>query len=128
MRRMRIVLGPVPCHGCHAPVYFSDVRWGATPGRAWRDQQGQLHNCEAAGRARRWQVAPYGPAQEHWTAIRIAIESGQTEADVARAFGLSRERVRQIWSAQTGQGLPIPRHHLRRPEHELIPTAQKGGS
>lgn len=41
------------------------------------------------------------------TAVVAAIRSGQRGATVARRFGVSRERIRQIYKRETGERLPI---------------------
>ena len=40
-----------------------------------------------------------------YQAVVKAVEAGRTGADVGREFGISRERVRQIYSQQTGRHL-----------------------
>jgi hypothetical protein len=40
------------------------------------------------------------------SAIVAAVAAGRRGAEVARAFGVSRERVRQIWTRDTGRPLP----------------------
>jgi hypothetical protein len=42
---MRIIVGPALCHECKQPVYWADVKYGRTPGRAWRNADGTMHRC-----------------------------------------------------------------------------------
>jgi hypothetical protein len=47
------------------------------------------------------------PAQRVYAPdILAAVRSGKTGTEVALAFGITRERVRQIWTRDTGLGLP----------------------
>jgi hypothetical protein len=44
-RHKRMLLGPCPCQGCGQLVYWADLPYGPTPGRAWRDPDGKMHRC-----------------------------------------------------------------------------------
>jgi hypothetical protein len=39
--------------------------------------------------------------------VLAAIRAGASGAQVARSLGISRERVRQIWTRATGEPIPV---------------------
>ena len=45
---MTVILGPAVCKVCRALVFWADVRYGPTPGHAWRDENGRIHHCAKA--------------------------------------------------------------------------------
>jgi hypothetical protein len=47
-------------------------------------------------------------------AILYALRHGASSGDMARKFGITKERVRQIWLRETGHGLTVGRRDSRR--------------
>lgn len=64
--------------------------------------------------SRRQRGALTPPQRERNAAIVAAVRTGRTGRDIALEFGITRERVRQIWNRTTGLEAWPERQHQRR--------------